>query len=202
MPLAGRDLIRGRAYPVLLAVVALGFDAANRVVRSGALSTASLDEPAHLATAALGLLVLACLVEVPRRFYAAALVASVVIDLDHVPLYLRLAGLPQRPVLHSLTTVLVLVGAAAASRRHRPVLAGLAVGVLLHFARDIAEGSSGVQMLWPLQPTAWTAGYWWFFGMILAFTAARLVLVSTGIPRIRVCIFQRDGELSRPDGRQ
>jgi inner membrane protein len=181
------------AGPALLAGVALGFDALNRRVPFGLLSTGPLDEVAHLASAALGLMVLACLVDVPRRFYVAALVASVAIDLDHIPLYLGL--LPdngQRPVTHSLATVAVFAGAAAVSRRHRAVLAGAATGLVLHFARDIAEGPPGVRLLWPLQEKAWTANGWWFLGMIIAFTAARLILVTTGIPRTRARLFQGD----------
>jgi inner membrane protein len=72
--------------------------------------------------------------------------------------------------------VAVVVGAAAASRRHRAVLAGVAAGLLLHFARDIATGP-GVKMLWPLQETAWAASYWWFLGMIIVCTSVRLVWV-------------------------
>lgn len=168
---------------MLLAGVALAFDAADRRVPFNILGSGLLDEPAHLATAALGLLVLACLVDVPRRFYVAALIASVAIDLDHIPLYLGLLGNGgQRPVTHSLSTVIVVAVAAVISRRHRAVLAGVATGLVLHFARDIAEGPPGVRLLWPLQDTAWTASYWWFLGMIIAFTAARLILVSTGVP--------------------
>jgi hypothetical protein len=73
------------------------------------------------------------------------------------------------------------------------VLAGIATGLMLHFARDVAEGPPGVRLLWPLQQTAWTASYWWFLGMIIAFTAARLVLVSTGLPHRRVRLFQALG---------
>jgi inner membrane protein len=200
----GRGTVRPWAHPVLLAGVALGFDAANRHVQFGLLSTGPLDEVAHLATAALGLLVLACLIDVPSRFYAAALIASVAIDLDHIPLYLGL--LPdrgQRPVTHSLVTVAVFAGAAAISRRHRAVLAGVATGLVLHFARDIAEGPPGVRMLWPLQQTAWTASYWWFLGMIIVLTGARLVLMATGLPRARVRLFtaparSRSAPQSRP----
>jgi len=78
---------------VLLAGIALAFDAMDRRVPFGLLSTGLLDEVAHLATAALGLMVLACLIDAPRRFYVAALVASVAIDLDHIPLYLELLGM-------------------------------------------------------------------------------------------------------------
>jgi len=194
MPAGDRGTVRSWAYPVLLAAVALGFDAANRHVHFGLLSTGPLDEVAHLATAALGLLVLACFLDVPRRFYVAALIASVAIDLDHIPPYLGL--LPdrgQRPVTHSLATVAVLAGAAAVSRRHRAVLAGAVTGLVLHFARDIAEGPPGVQMLWPLQQTAWTASYWWFLGMITVLTGAQLALIATGFPHRRVRLFTAPG---------
>jgi len=74
--------------------------------------------------------------------------------------YLGLMGpQPGRPVTHSLSTVVLVVVAAAAFRRHRAVLAGAAAGLLIHFARDIAEGPPGVRMLWPLSDTAWTASF-------------------------------------------
>lgn len=189
------------AYPVLLAAVALGFGVAERSVPFDLWSTGLLDEISHLATAALGLLVLACVVDVPRRFYVAALIASVAIDLDHIPDYLGLLGdQPQRPVTHSLTTVAVFAGAAAASRRHRAVLAGTVTGLMLHFARDVAEGPPGVRMLWPLYETAWTASYWWFLGMIAALTGLRLALVSAGIPGERPCLAQTLSSLGTKPG--
>jgi inner membrane protein len=175
----------------LLAATALAFDAVKRGIPFGVWSTGPIDEVAHLCTAALGLLVLACFIDAPRRFYVAALIASVAIDLDHIPLYLGLLGNEgQRPVTHSLSTVAVFVAAAAVSRRHRAVLAGVATGLVLHFARDIAEGYPGVLIFWPLQDTSWMVGYWWFLGMIIVFTAARLVLVRTGLPRTRIPVFR------------
>ena len=187
-----RGLVRLWACPILLAGVVLGFDAANRRLPYGLISTGPLDEVAHLATAALGLLVLACFIDVPRRFYVAALVASVAMDLDHVPVYLGLlADSNQRPVTHSLATVTAFAAAAAASRRHRAVLAGAAVGLVFHLARDIAEGPPGVRIFWPLQDTAWTASYWWCLGTIVVLTTARLVLVGAGIPHRRAHLFQR-----------
>src|SRR5689334_23958245 len=152
----GQDWIRLWAFPVLLAGVALAFDAADRRIPFTFLATGPIDEVAHLTTGALGMLALACFIDAPRRYYVAGLIASVAIDLDHIPLYLGLGNPDQRPVTHSLTTVLVIVVAAALSPRHRAVLAGAATGLLIHFARDIAEGSPGVRMLWSLQYTAWT----------------------------------------------
>jgi len=190
MPLGDRESIRWWGFPLLLAGLALGFDAADRSVPFSVLETGLLDEPCHLATGALGLLALSCFIDVPLRFYVAGMIASVATDLDHIPLYLGLLGNEdQRPVTHSLATVIVVVGAAVVWRRHRAVLTGVVAGLLIHFARDIAEGPPGVRMLWPLQDTAWTASYWWFLGMIITFTAVRLILVSVGIPRTRLQLF-------------
>ena len=193
------------AGPLLLAVAALAFDAADRRIPFGVWTTGPVDEVAHLSTAALGLLVLARFIDAPRRFYVAALIASVAIDVDHIPLYLGLLGnQAQRPVTHSLSTVAVFVAAAAASRRHRAVLAGVATGLVLHFARDIAEGYPGVRVFWPLQDTSWMVSYRWFLGMIVVFTATRLVLVSVGLPHARIPVFRTpspSGSVPRsPDG--
>jgi hypothetical protein len=193
------------AGPLLLAAVALAFDAAKRGIPFGVWTTGPVDEVAHLSTAALGLLVLARFIDAPRRFYVAALIASVAIDLDHIPLYLGLLGdQAQRPVTHSLSTVAVFATAAAASRRHRAVLAGVVTGLVLHFARDIAEGYPGVLVFWPLQDTSWMVSYWSFLGMIVVFTAARLVLVSVGLPHTRIPVFRTpspSGSVPRsPDG--
>jgi inner membrane protein len=197
--------VRWWAGPLLLAAVALAFDAADRRIPFGVWTTGPVDEVAHLSTAALGLLVLARFIAAPRRFYVAALIASVAIDADHIPLYFGLLGnQAQRPVTHSLSTVAVVVLAAAASRRHRTVLAGVATGLVLHFARDIAEGYPGVRVFWPLQDTSWIAGYRWFVGMIVVFTAARLALVAVGLPRTRIPVFATpspSGSIPRsPDG--
>ena len=186
-----REEIRWWAGPLLLAAVALAFDAIDRGIPFGVWTTGPVDEVAHLSIAALGLLVLARFIDAPRRFYVAALIASVAIDMDHIPLYLGLLGnQAQRPVTHSLSTVAVFAAAAAVSRRYRAVLAGLATGLVLHFARDIAEGYPGVRVFWPLQDTSWMVSYRWFLGMIVVFTAARLVLAGVGLPRTRIPVFR------------
>ena len=200
-----RPQIRWWAGTLLLTAAALTFDAVDRRIAFGVWTTGPVDEVAHLSTAALGLLVLARFIDAPRRFYVAALIASVAIDVDHIPLYLGLLGNhAQRPVTHSLSTVAVFVAAAAASRRHRAVLAGVATGLVLHFARDIAEGYPGVRVFWPLQDTSWMVGYRWFLGMIVVFTAAWLVLVSVSLPHTRIPVFRTSspsGSIPRsPDG--
>ena len=182
--------VRWWAGPLLLAAAALVFDEAKRGMAFGVWTTGPVDEVAHLATAALGLLVLVRFIDAPRRFYVAALIASVAIDLDHIPLYLGLLGNEgQRPVTHSLATVAVFAAGTVASRRHRAVLAGVATGLMLHFARDIAEGYPGVLVFWPLQDISWMVRYRWFVGMIVGFTAAQLVLGSAGLPRTRIPVF-------------
>jgi inner membrane protein len=193
------------ACPLLLAAVALAFDAADRRLPFGVWTTGPVDEVVHLSTAALGLLVLARFIDAPRRFYVTAFIASIAIDLDHIPLYLGLLGNEgQRPVTHSLSTVVVFAAAAVASRRHRAVLAGVATGLLLHFARDIAEGYPGVRVFWPLQDTSWMVSYWWFLGLIVVFTTARLLLVSAGLPRTRIPAFRTPSQagsiLRAPEG--
>jgi inner membrane protein len=178
------------AGPLLLAAVALAFDTAKRRIAFGVWTTGPVDEVAHLCTAALGLLVLARFIDAPRRFYVAALIASVAIDLDHIPLYLGLLGNEgQRPVTHSLSTVALFAAAAVASRRHRAILAGAAAGLVLHFARDIAEGYPGVLVFWPLQDTSWMVSYRWFVGLVALLTAARLVLDTASLPRTRILVF-------------
>jgi hypothetical protein len=200
------EQVRWWAGPLLLAAVALAFDGADRRIPFGVWTTGPVDEVAHLSTAGLGLLVLARFIDAPRRFYVAALIASVAIDVDHIPLYLGLLGdQAQRPVTHSLSTVAVFVAAAAAaSRRYRAVLGGVATGLVLHFARDIAEGYPGVRVFWPLQDTSLMASYPWFLGMIVVLTAVRLVLVSVGLPHTRIAIFRMpppSGSIPRsPDG--
>ena len=49
---------------------------------------------------------------------------------------------------------------------------------------------AGVRVFWPLQDTSWMASYRWFLGMIVVFTAARLVLVSAGLMHQRIPVFR------------
>lgn len=113
--------------------------------------TAVLDEPAHLATAAL--LLAALLPRGARSIAPWVLAGAVLIDLDHIPLYLWGALTTDgsgRPVTHSLLTVLVLAcGALVARGRARTALLGLSVGVAFHLVRDLGTGP-GVPLWWPV----------------------------------------------------
>lgn len=106
-----------------------------------------LDEPAHLATAALLLASVGALRR--TRPGAITLVASVALDLDHLPLYLGAPmGAHGRPPTHSLLTVAALATAGLLARRRRTDLLAAAAGVALHLVRDLATGP-GVPLLWP-----------------------------------------------------
>jgi inner membrane protein len=143
--------------------------------------TALLDEPAHLMTA--GLVLLACL---PWRGGAVAgwaLAGSVLIDLDHVPLYLWGALTVDgygRPVTHSLATVLVLALAGLAGRgRLGTALCGLSLGVGLHLLRDVATGP-GVHLWWPVDLHSVLLPYWAY---VVAMTAVTAVAVGRQVRR-------------------
>jgi inner membrane protein len=139
-----------------------------------------LDEAAHLLTA---LLLLQALPGGPRaRIAVPALIGSVAIDLDHVPQYLGdnllTLGTP-RPYTHSLLTLLVLLVLALGARRHRSVFLGLALGVVLHFFRDLAEGNgAGVSLLWPLSDHAYSYPHSTYLGLMACVIAADLCLAA------------------------
>ena len=133
-----------------------------------------LDEPAHLLTA--GLFLAAALPRRFRRVGAWALLGSMLIDLDHMPLYMGWTAMSAhggRPVTHSAMIVVLLLLVAAAVPRRRTILAGLAVGVVLHFVRDLATGP-GVPLLWPWQMTGYRVAH----GTYLA-TLAVVTVVAT-----------------------
>jgi inner membrane protein len=139
-----------------------------------------LDETAHLLTALLLLQVL------PGRLRAGitapALIGSVAIDLDHVPQYLGdnffTVGTP-RPYTHSLLTLLVLLLFALAARSRRNLFLGLALGVTLHFFRDLAEGTgSGVALLWPVSDHAFSYQHSTYLALMVCVVAADLCLAG------------------------
>jgi inner membrane protein len=110
-----------------------------------------LDEPAHLLTAWL-VLAAASGRTTALRVLPWVLAGAVLLDLDHVPLFLGLdvtATQSGRPVTHSLATVAVLLAAALVVRPWRRPLTALAIGAGTHLLRDLCTGP-GVPLSWPL----------------------------------------------------
>jgi inner membrane protein len=102
---------------------------------------ALLDEPAHAATTAL--LLDASPVRPSPKTYREALIASVLLDADHVPSELGWDVLRRgaaRPYAHTA------VGIAAAAA---PAGRGAAIGIATHLVRDAASGP-GVTLGWPV----------------------------------------------------
>ena len=152
-----------------------------------------MDEPCHLATAMIVLGALARWRGRPpsSRFVWAMLSASVLIDLDHLPLELGSGGLTAgtpRPYTHALW-VLVLLAVTAAAARHRHqvsgsgragavavIAAGAAWGVAAHFLRDVA--TAPISLWWPVSSAdVQVPGYWYL--------AALLILATLPPPRTR-----------------
>jgi inner membrane protein len=140
--------------PVTLAIAALVLAAADwgyRLAGDSFVRGGPLDEIAHLMTALLILWALGP--RICKRFMIPALIASVAIDADHIPGQLGAtwltAGTP-RPYTHSLLTIVVVLAIAALWRARRDVVLGVAIGLALHFFRDLAEGDAGVSLLWPV----------------------------------------------------
>lgn len=138
----------------------------------------AVDEPAHLATCVLFLLAALTLVRLRRSclsFVAAALVASVAIDLDHIPGILGWQGLSgdlPRPYTHSLVTPVALIGVGEIARgRIRPMAFGAAFGVSAHLVRDLCTGP-GLAVLWPLSSTTVRLPYLVFAAGLVLTTAA------------------------------
>lgn len=142
-----------RLTPAALGAAVLGlvaFDWGSQLAGGSFFPGGPLDELAHLLTT---LLVVWALGRRAReRFVVPALLASVLIDVDHVPDRLGIdvltAGTP-RPYTHSLLTIGALLVAALLWRRRRDVLLGIALGLAIHFWRDLAEPGTGVALLWP-----------------------------------------------------
>ena len=171
--------IRLSAAPLTAAtVVFLTADWGSHLAGSSVFPGGPLDETAHLLTTLLVLWALGA--GVSQRFMVPALMASVAIDLDHVPGELGAdwltAGTP-RPYTHSLLTVAVVLAAALACRRQRILLLGVAFGLALHLWRDTSEPGNGVSLFWPFSYRAVRlshAGYLLGMGLVVAVAAYRV----------------------------
>lgn len=171
-----------------LAVVVLAVsDWGSRLAGDSLFPGGPLDEIAHLLTTLLVFWALGA--RVRGRFLVPALMISVAIDLDHLPGRLGAgwltAGTP-RPYTHSLLTIAVLLAAAALGPRRRDGLLGVVIGLVIHFARDMAEGASGVSLLWPVSYRPFQYSH----GVYVAIMAA-FVLIDT-----MVCVRRKNASNS------
>jgi membrane-bound metal-dependent hydrolase YbcI (DUF457 family) len=163
---------------IALVGIVLGLDLAWALLGTspGSLAFGLVDEPAHLATAALALLALTAVSRdrLPTAFLVAVLLASVAIDLDHLPGYLGwdgLTGSQPRPYPHSLVVASGLFALGMLTpRRYRPVALGLAFGILVHLLRDSATGP-GAALAWPLEGRAISVPYAAYATILVAFVA-------------------------------
>ena len=158
------------ARGVLLLGPLLALDVVRSVVELDLLADGVTDEVAHLLTA---LLILAAVrnatgVAASRRVLVPLLLACVLIDLDHLPLYAGWSWVANggRPYSHSLLTVLLLAGAGRfVPGADRAVLFGAAAGVALHLLRDLGTGP-GVPLWWPLSAVDVRLPYAAYLGVV------------------------------------
>lgn len=167
-----------------------------------------LDEPAHLLTA--WLFVAACTGRTARlRVLPWLLAGSVLLDLDHVPLFLGaewIAATPGgRPVTHSLITIVLLLTASAMVRPWRLPLAGVAAGTATQLVRDLSTGP-GIPLFWPLLDGDVRLPYLPYLGILVALAVAATILrwkrrpPAPGRP-LRADGVPRRGAVERPEQR-
>ena len=174
-PARRRGWLEPSPATLAVAVVVLGgADWGSQIAGDSLVPGGPLDEIAHLLTT---LLVLWALGYRARRFLVPALVTSIAIDVDHVPARLGAdwltVGTP-RPYTHSLLAIAVVLACAALWPRRRDVLLGMTIGLAIHFGRDMAEGASGVSLLWPLSYHPFQYSHGIYLGVMAAF-----VLIDT-----------------------
>jgi inner membrane protein len=165
-----RDHHRARTYEAMLWVVLMlavvgCMDALIAALSPPFFVLAVLDESAHLATAGL---VLVLVRRTSWGLVVAALIATVAIDIDHLPAELGsrflTMGTP-RPYGHSLVGIGAILLAALVVIRRRDVVAGLAFGLIVHLGRDLATGS-GVSLLWPFDDEVFRVAYPIYLGSV------------------------------------
>jgi len=155
-------------------IVIAATDRLRRHVDHPLIVVGGLDEIAHLATAILAITGLAR--QRPPHFTGSMLVASVAIDLDHIPSYMGIKWLNRdtpRPYPHSLLTLLVVAMLGILWRGQRVTILGASAGIALHFWRDLAAPGCGVALLWPLTKRSFSVAYAWY-----AITIAILAILT------------------------
>jgi inner membrane protein len=134
------------------------------------LATGIADETAHLSTMVILLLAFPMLRN--TGFIAGCLAGSVMIDLDHIPLYLGsnvLTEATNRPFTHGFLTMgIVLAIAMVAGQPWRSIGLGLVAGLAAHFLRDMGTSTAGVPLLWPITDTGFLLPYPLYIAVLAA----------------------------------
>lgn len=166
---------------IVATIVFVIADAGDQLVGSSPWGQGPLDETAHLLTTLF--VVWAIGGPVFDRLLVPALVASVAIDLDHLPGELGYDFLTRgtpRPYTHSLLTIVILLVTSVFWTRRRELLLGAALGVAIHLWRDMAEPGTGVALLWPFSDSSWGYSHAiYLIAMALIFAAAMRQSLST-----------------------
>ena len=143
-----------------------------------------LDEVAHLMTTLI--VVWALGRRVCERFLIPALVASVAIDADHIPGALGYdfftQGIP-RPYTHSLLSIVVVLVLAALWRSRRDLCLGVALGLAIHFWRDMSESGAGVSLAWPVSDHSFMLSHAGYLAAMAVF--ATIAALSARFPARR-----------------
>ncbi len=176
---------------VAAAMVLIGDELYDRSYRHN--FSGLFDWTAHLGTS---LLILNLLPERWRRpILAPALLFSVIIDADHIPQRLfhsdfLTQGTP-RPYTHSWVTPAAALLIALLWPRRRSFCIGAAVGLCLHFFRDLAEEpGSGVSLLWPLSDHAYVYSHILYFGIMAGLLGLNLVRLALARGPIRAAVWR------------
>jgi membrane-bound metal-dependent hydrolase YbcI (DUF457 family) len=179
-----RRLALSRETLALAAILLALADWGSRVVGNSLFPGAPLDELAHALTTLLVLWALGGRAQ--DRFLIPALIASVLIDVDHVPGRLGtnwLTAGTQRPYTHSLLAIAMVVVVALAWRRRRDPLLGIAIGLAIHFWRDMAESDSGVPLLWPFSDHSFRVQHGVYIATVAAFVLVDAVRCWSSVRR-------------------
>ena len=161
---SGRDASfryhRPRFLPAAAMLFIFGIDGLMRFTSPPLIVAAALDETAHLTTATI--LLKALPLPSNQTYQVSALLTSVLIDLDHIPLLLGSSVLTEgtsRPYGHTLLCVVAaLCFTLGKSPRRRNAALGAASGLLLHFVRDVVKGN-GLAFFWPITRASIRAPY-------------------------------------------